>query len=233
VGEVHVVDKTVTELTSDLVNLYSKILRDPKIYVVVPEFSTHIKELKKDLHTAPRGLSRLVTVRPDGYVTFPMAGDVFVAGKSVPAVNRELNVLYDAFLPGLHVDLFLEKATGTVVYVLGEVVDPGVYAIDRPLTVMEAISLSNGHKAHAKLNNVIVFRRHEQKLVARGVDVLATLEGGSDTFFMLRPDDIVYVPKTYIGSLAQLMRDISDITFFRGYAISLDTEFSESPLIVH
>jgi len=76
VGEVYVVGKTIEEITRDLKKDFSTILQSPDIYVMVPEFNSAIKELKKDLHTAPRGLSRLSTVRPDGYATFPMLGDV-------------------------------------------------------------------------------------------------------------------------------------------------------------
>lgn len=231
VGEVSVVGLTVTELKKKIEDLYRKILRKPEVYVVVPEFSTNIKELKKDLHTSPRGLSRLVTVRPDGFVTFPMLGDIFVADHPVPEINKLMNERYEQVLPGLHVDLFLEKTTGTVIYVLGEVRKPGAYAIDKPKTVMEALALAGGADTHALLDNVIVFRRHDHKLVARGVNVQATLQQEGATFFALRPDDIVYIPKTRIGTLAQLMRDISDITFFNGYSITFDGILHNEPIL--
>ena len=73
-GEVYVVEKTVDELEKHLKKRYSKIFKNPSLFVVVPDFKKHITEFKQDLHTAPRGLSRLVTVGPDGWVTFPMVG---------------------------------------------------------------------------------------------------------------------------------------------------------------
>ncbi len=108
-GSVRVIDKTIDELTDLLIEKYSGILLNPDLYIIVPEFRSPIKELKTDLHTSPRGLSRLVKVRPDGFVTFPILGDVFIAGKTIPGVNKHLNKLYDELLPGLHVDLFLES----------------------------------------------------------------------------------------------------------------------------
>lgn len=37
----------------------------------------------------------------------------------------------------------------------------------------------------------------------------------------LQPDDIVYVPKTYIKRVGELMRDVADIFLFRGWGSSL------------
>ncbi len=221
-GEVYVVGKTIDELTNELQDRYSQILQNPEIYVVVPEFRSGIKELKKDLHTAPRGLSRLVTVRPDGYVTFPMVGDVFVANKTIQEVSKKLNDMYDQFLPGLHCDLFLEEHSGSVIYVVGEVNLPGTYKIAKPVSVVEAIALAGSYTSGAKLSSIIVARKNEHKVVAVRINLKEVLAlKKSSKFFYLQPDDIVYVPKTYIRKAADVARDIADIFFFRGWGIGL------------
>jgi len=97
VGEIYVANKTIPEVTAELKGKYSKILRDPLIYVTVQDFQDRVKELKKDLHTAPRGLSRLVTVRPDGYATFPLLGDIYVAKRTFPRVTEILNEKYSNY----------------------------------------------------------------------------------------------------------------------------------------
>jgi len=231
-GEIHVVNQTIAELTEDLTRRYSKILRDPSIYITVPEFRSRIKELKKDLHTAPRGLSRLVMVRPDGYTTFPLLGDIFVATRTFSEVKKQLNQRYEAFLPGLHVDLFLEKHAGSVIYIMGEVKLPGTHKILRPVSVMEALAIGGGFTSGARLDHVYVFRRNKNRLVAATVNVRNTLTprkaGG---FFYLKPDDIVYVPRTRRATLAEAHRDIADILFFRGWSISFDGVLSNTPLM--
>ena len=42
--------------------------------------------------------------------------------------------------------------------------------------------------------------------------------------FYLRSGDILLVPRSRISSAAQLMREISDITFFRGWGIGFDVD---------
>jgi polysaccharide export outer membrane protein len=227
-GEVYVLGKSVAELTKELKERYSKILQDPEIYVVVPEFRSAIKELKTDLHTAPRGLSRLVTVRPDGYVTFPIVGDIFVANKTIPEVDKLLNDMYEKMLPGVHCDLFLERHSGSLVYVLGEVKSPGAYKIIKPISILHALTLAGSYVPGAKLNNVIVIRKHEDKMVAKRINLknILSLKSGSKMFY-LEPDDILYVPKTRITKTAELFRAIGDIIFFRGWNLGLSWELHD------
>jgi len=227
-GEIYVLGKTVEELTEELKERYTKVFKEPELYVVIPEFRSAIRELKTDLHTAPRGLSRLVTVRPDGNATFGMVGDVFVAGRTLPEVNAELNERYDNVLPGLQVDLFLERSAGSLIYVMGEVDRPGSFQILKPTTVLEALSLAGSSLPSAKLSEVLVVRRKGQKLYARRVNVHKSLTMSRKAeFFLLQPDDVVYVPKRTVTKVAELARELQDIVMFRGWGISLSYDLDE------
>jgi len=219
-GTVYVIGKTLKELTEELNKRYSKILQHPNVYITVPDFRARIREIKTDLRTAPRGLSKLLLVRPDGYCSFPMLGTVFVAGKTVPEVNKELNTLYHKTMPGLQCDLFLEKHSGFVIYVVGEVNRPGAYNILKPITVIEALALAGGYTQGAKLNSLIVARRTKEKMVATQIGFKKLLNAEED-LVLLRPDDIVYVPKTFIRKAADVMKDLAQITLFRGWGTSL------------
>jgi len=222
-GEVYVVGRSIEELTALLKERYAAVLKNPELYVVVPEFRSAIRELKQDLHTAPRGLSRLVTVRSDGIATFAMVGDVFVAGRTVPEVTEDLNERYQDVLPGLTVDLFVERQEGSLVYVLGQVNNPGAYRILKPTAIFEALALAGSPMNDAKLSSVVVMRRNGNKIVARKLNVSRSLgmrRGGK--FFVVQPDDIVYVPRKTIAKLADLARDVQDIIFFRGWGVGLD-----------
>lgn len=170
-GSVHVTGKTVEELTNELKQAYKKNLKDPDLYVVLEEFRGAIKELKTDLRTAPRGLSRLVTVRPDGIATFAMVGDLAVAGNTIPEMANRLNEKYKQILPGLSADLFLEKQSGSRIYVFGEVNQPGAYEIIRPTSIFEAIAMAGSVKSSARIDSAIVFRQKKDRLLATRVDL--------------------------------------------------------------
>ncbi|MEY3879309.1 MAG: hypothetical protein RIQ94_104 [Pseudomonadota bacterium] len=225
VGQIKAAGKTVTEFQQELRSKYSSVLQSPEIHVLVPEFSKRIEELKNDLHTAPRGLSRLVTVRPDGYVTFPLVGEINVLGKTITEMNEKLNKDYLKVFRGLQVDLFLEKSSGSSVYVLGNVNKVGAYDISRPITVLEAITLAGGTAPSTDLEKVIILRRNEQakKLVATLIDAEAALnwQCGSQSFY-LKPNDMVYVPRTGLADAAEVARDLKDTIMFRGWGINLN-----------
>lgn len=170
-GSVRVTGKTVEDLTEELKTAYRKYLKDPELYVVLEEFRGAIKELKTDLRTAPRGLSRLVTVRPDGYATFAMVGDLAVAGNTIPDMAKVLNERYEQILPGLSADLFLEKHSGSKIYVFGEVNQPGAFEIIRPTSIFEAVAMAGSIRSSARIDSAIVFRQKKDKLLATRVDL--------------------------------------------------------------
>jgi len=222
-GNVFVLGKTLSQLTDELTKQYKQYLRDPSIYITVPEFRSRIRELKKDLHTSSRGLSRLVTVRPDGYATFPLTGDVFVATKTLPEVKEELDASYDSFLKGLHVDLFLEKHSGSLVYILGQVNKASSYNIRKPITVLEAIAMAGSFTTEANTNDIIVYRKSGHEMTTVKVDLSEMLSpGDSGTYFYLRPDDILYIPRKDLLGFADVAEAIARIVMFRGWGISLD-----------
>lgn len=221
-GEVYVLGKTPKELRQELIRMYSKELRNPELYVTVQNFNARIDQLRADLMTAPRGLSKLVTVRPDGYAMFPLIGEVLVARETLSNVNQMIQVKYEEYLPGLKADLFLHEQAGSVVYVVGEVLDAGAYEIQKPVTVLQAIALAGGYSRQAELRNVIVFRQHEERRIARALNLKEVTGVRRDSaFFYLRPDDIVYLPRTRVATLAQLMREIADIAMFDGWGYGI------------
>ncbi|MEO5357042.1 MAG: polysaccharide biosynthesis/export family protein [Nitrospirae bacterium YQR-1] len=233
IGDINVIGRTTQWLTQELKQRYSKILRDPSLYVVVPEFRATLKEFKADLHTAPRGLSRLVTVRPDGYVTFPIIGEMFVVKKTIKDVNKILNSEYEKIIPGLHVNLFLEKNSGFIVYVFGEVKKPGAYPILKPISIMEALAFSESFLSTAKTSNIIVLRKSKDKITATIIDLdeVVTTKDRAE-LFMLNPDDVVYVPKRTLSQIADITRDISDILFFKGWSVGFSWELHKQPTSV-
>lgn len=220
-GEVYVVGKTVSEFADELRARYGEILRNPELYVVVPHFHAAIREFKRDLHTAPRGLSRLTTVRPDGYATFAMLGDINVAGRTIPEVAAELNERYNQILPGLGADLFLEEHAGRRIYVLGDVERPSAYRILNPTTVVEAMAMAGGFLPTSDIRQVAVIRKRGDKMIGTRLDVRDTLLLDENSeFFYLQPDDIVYVPRSRRSRWADITREVADIIFFRGWGLS-------------
>ena len=219
IGQVKALGKTVEELTTELHRRYTSVLRDPELYVVLSEFSNKSEELKNDIRSSDLGLSRKLRVRPDGIVTFPYVGELPVAGRTLTDVNDELNVRYDNVLVGLTVNLGLDEQAGSIMYVLGEVNNPGSYRIQKPVTALEAISLAGGYKPSAKLEQVVALRRTTEQVLAQRVDLIKALTLQDEQFF-LQPDDVIFVPKTDLYARADVATQIANILFFRGWGFN-------------
>ena len=220
IGMITVIEKTPKQLQAELVELYRPILRNPELVVTVLDFNARIEQLRQDLHTATRGLSKLVTVRPDGYGTFPLIGEHMIARQTLEQVNADVQKKYHDFLPGLQADIFLHEQAGSVVYVLGEVRNAGAYEMRKPISLIQALTLAGGYSHEAELRNVIVFRQYEKKRIVRSVNLrdLTTVSAGA-TFFILRPDDIILVPRRRLANLAQVMGEIAGIALFQGWSV--------------
>jgi len=228
-GTYKVVGKTTTELREELVDAYREYLREPEIYVTIKNFNARVEQLRRDLHTAGRGLSKLIKVRPDGYATFPMLGDYYVARRSIKDVYEELEADYKEYMPGLKVDLFMHEQTGTNVYVLGEINNPGAYKVVRPISVAQAVARAGGYTREGETSSVVVFRREGERLKAHRFDIRDMSTYGAQALnFYLQPEDVLLVPRNRISSAAQLMREISDIAFFRGLGISIGYDIDDN-----
>lgn len=218
IGWTRIHGQTVTELKTTLEKRYSKVLRNPELYIVVNEYLTQINTMKEDLRTAPRGLSRLATIRPDGYITFPLIGDVMTAHKTIPQVKAFINKEFKKINHSLQADLFLETHANAHVYVYGAVNKPGAYEVPKVMTAVQAITLAGGTALGANDEEVIVVRKNEKRMVARRINPRAALDLEADSsFFFIRPDDIVYVPLSRLTRAAQIAEDIRMVMMFRGW----------------
>ena len=215
------VGKSSQTIQKELTKKYKEIFKEPNIMVVVSEYLTQLKELKADLHTSARGLSRLVTVRPDGYTTFPMVGEVSVANKTIKELTAILNLQYTKISPSFKVDVFLEKHSGSVFYALGEVQQEGAHELSRPISVLEALALAKGKKDTANIEEVIVYRKHNKEMVATRINVADMLTVADSTkIFYIYKDDIMYVPELDSSQLGRASKRIADIIQFRGWSAS-------------
>src|SRR5690606_9934363 len=139
-----------------------------------------------------------VEVRPDGKVFLPRLGDVQVAGYSVDEVASDVTALVESYtFNPVQVYARLARATGSRIYVGGEVGMPGVYPLAATPTALQAIVMAHGATNTSRLNNVIVIRRNPdgKPYVFRTNLARALSKGATENDIPLQAFDVVYVPK--------------------------------------
>ena len=139
--------------------------------------------------------------------------------------ERQFKLFYKSLYPELQVDVILYKTMGNFVYVLGEVKRGGAFPINRPISMHEALALAGGLTPEARLEDTILAHRRGDVMKCQRVNFAdKILLGGEHRVALLRPDDIVFVPKRRLATVAQIAREISDVTFFNGWNLGFSWE---------
>ena len=100
-----------------------------------------------------------VLVRPDGGLSFPLAGDQHAAGRTVDELRQTLAERLRKYVPDPVVTVTVRQLGGNRIYVVGKVNRPGEFPFSRPLDVMQSLSLAGGGTSYAALNDIRILRR--------------------------------------------------------------------------
>ena len=140
-------------------------------------------------------LQREVLIRPDGGLTFPLAGEIATTGMTVDGVRAALTQRLKAYLPNPVVTVAVKTIGGNRIYVLGKVNRAGEFTFSNPVDVMQALSLAGGTTAYAASNDIVILRRHDGCLEAIHFRY-GEVERGKDLAqdVLLQSGDTVVVP---------------------------------------
>lgn len=142
-------------------------------------------------------LSQEVLVRPDGAISIPLAGQVNAGGLSVPQIEKSLTDALSKYMNDKpSVTVAIKETRGYNIYVIGKVNKAGLFPINQPTDVMQALAMAGGLNAFAAENGIHILRRDKdgsQKAIPfRYSDVKSGDE--LQTNIQLQSGDIVVVP---------------------------------------
>lgn len=137
-----------------------------------------------------------VLVRPDGKLSFPLAGEIQAAGMTPGELQAEIAKRLKKYIPDPVVTVLVEKVAGYKVYVIGQVKTPGQYQMGHYIDVMQALALAGGLTPFAAENKIKILRRNSKGVEKAIPFEYATVEKGEDLQqnIMLKSGDMVVVP---------------------------------------
>jgi polysaccharide export outer membrane protein len=140
-------------------------------------------------------LTKEVLIRPDGGISFPLAGDLEAGGHTVQELRDQLRDRLGRFIPDLDVTVVLKEVKGNKIYVIGQVAKPGEFIVNPQVDVMQALTMAGGVTAFAKLGDIFVLRRSEGQQERIGFDFNAVANGRQlQQNIMLQSGDVIVVP---------------------------------------
>jgi polysaccharide export outer membrane protein len=140
-------------------------------------------------------LLKQVLVRPDGGISFPLAGDIHAAGESVSALEQQLTDKLTRYIPDPVVTVSMQQLSGNKIYVVGKVARPGEYVANSYVDVVQAIAMAGGMTTFASVNKIKIVRRMGENLEAYSFR-FSDIEDGEnlEQNIILQSGDIVVVP---------------------------------------
>jgi len=163
--------------------------------------------------------NQTVTVQPDGYITLRGAGDVRVAGQTVPELTETLKRAYAKILHDPLISVVLKDFEKPYFIADGQVGKPGKYELRGDTTLTQAIAMAGGFQDTAKHSQVLLFRRVDSDWVSAKIINVKQMEkeGNLHEDPYLHPGDMVFVPKNRFSKIRPFLPSSSMGTLTKTY----------------
>jgi polysaccharide export outer membrane protein len=138
-------------------------------------------------------LSQTVQIRPDGKITLPLVGDIAAAGLTSLELRDRLATSLREYVTNPVVTVIVVETIAPLVYVMGEVNNPGSIELHGPLNALQALAMAGGFKDFANTKKIQVLRRTSRGQQTIPFNYRDALRGEGPPM-LLQPGDTIVVP---------------------------------------
>ncbi len=170
------------------------------------------------------------SVETDGSISFPLIGRIKISGLTLRDVERLLKKeLSNGFFKNPQVSVAVEQYRSQRIFVVGEVRNPGTYALTGDMTLIEALARAGSTNPTASGEAVIVRPKPGKETVGPimpetedssdvvRIDIRQLQEGRLSQNLALRDGDTIFVPK------AEALYVFGQVKNPGAYAVQKDT----------
>ncbi len=149
-------------------------------------------------------LTASVIVRPDGMITYDIVGDIKAKGLTINQLAQSIKnkLLEIGYYDKAQVTVQLRESRQDI-YVIGDVLEPGIKKIIKPINVIQALASAGGYKETADLANAKIIKGQNDVITVnlnflkippsdRKNEVFEIL----DDRYMLRNGDVLVIPSS-------------------------------------
>ena len=150
------------------------------------------------------------TIRPDGKITLPLVGSVYVTGKTPEQASAEIQALAQEYYEDADVSLRVEVFRSKKIFVFGEVGMMGAFPYDGTNTVLRTLATAQPTRL-ADPERIQVMRPNAKgEMVARMTINLNKMikEGDTSLDAVLEEGDIIYVPPNVLASAGLALQQL-------------------------
>jgi polysaccharide export outer membrane protein len=145
-------------------------------------------------------LEMTVAVRPDGKISYPLAGEIQAQGRTVDELTAVLRERLSWSIKEPKLSVIVKEIRSYRVHFLGRVAKPGPHPITPGTPLLQALSLAGGTTENADLAAAYIIRGDRRF----AVDLRRLVqEGDVSRNLVLKTDDVIVVPEIAIGANPQ------------------------------
>ena len=179
----------LSELTAPDATSAFAMAPDEEGYIIGPGDVLDISVWKDD------ALTRSCVVRPDGFISFPLVGDVQTAGRTASQLKAEMEGRLTRYVPGVTLSLEIKQINSLIIYVIGKVNNPGRFILNVDVNVLQALATAGGLNIFAKRNEIKIFRHGKDETTIYPFEYDEVVEGKHlEQNIHLRRGDVVVIP---------------------------------------
>ena len=214
IGDIKVEGLTLTQIGNIVTEKLKAYVKSPQVSIMMRHFgrsgivTTEGGKIESGIVRSVLSQPEVI-VRPDGKISFPLLGDIKTEGLTLTQLNRIITEKLKPYVKNPQVSIMIRRFGDQTykVVVLGEILSPGVYKFGSPPSITELVASAGGYTKYAVLNSILVLRgdvRTKPEVIR--VNVAQILKSGKLTEnIMLKPNDIIYVPRSFIGNMNTFM----------------------------
>lgn len=142
-------------------------------------------------------LSRTLTVRPDGMVSYPLVGEILVVGLTPAQLQDVMESALQRYIniERGEVNVMVDAVHSYKVSVLGRVREPGRFEFQSQVTVLDALAQAGGLTDFASDRDILILRPGPEDVQRIRFDYREVMRSNQDDGRMfIFPGDIILVP---------------------------------------
>jgi polysaccharide export outer membrane protein len=130
------------------------------------------------------------TVNDEGYIDFPLVGNVYVKNLSVEQIKNEIQKILNEYLREA---IVIVKLVNFNITLIGEVRRPGEYKVYQDeINIFEAFAFAGDLTDFANRNHILLVRQTKQGSTIHKLDLTDDKILESDYYYLM-PNDIIYI----------------------------------------
>ena len=153
-------------------------------------------------------IERSVVVRPDGMISIDLLGDVPAGGRTTQEIASDIEKRILRFKRNATVTVSLERSLSAQVTVLGEVIRPWTFPLERETRIVEAIGMVGGPNLFAAKNRIRLIRFQDETTQIYRVNLSAIQNGDLRTNITIQGGDLIVVPSSVSATIGHFLGNL-------------------------